>query len=248
VKSFCKKKGFTLVEIMIASMLGAFIMLVAVGALRAITATSERMSGTIDAASEVRFAAGRIETDLINFYRDSNSLNCRLIGKVGEAGEGLITSLLFYAVGRTKARMDQPEGDVYEVEYYLVKEGTEAKLFRRLWPNPDKYLKPAGMLTVLAENIEQFTVRYFDGQKWQDQWSSEQMEMLPDMVEVTLMAKAPLSNDVMAKSFVVNLKRTVSATNTLEALEQAQQEQLEQESETSTTETTTDTTTGSGSQ
>jgi type II secretion system protein J len=231
-----KRKGFTLVEIMIASLLGSFIMLVAVGALRAITATSERMSGVVDTASEVRFAAKEIETDLINFYRDSNSLYHKLVGEIEETPEGNLASITFYTVGRTKARFDQPEGDIYEVEYYLLKDNGQSRLERRLWPNPDKDSKPAGILTQLAENIDLFAVRYFDGQKWYDQWSSEQMETLPDLVEVTLLARAPLSNDVMAQTVVVNLKRNASATNTLETIEQA--EEAQQTSSTGTSGTT----------
>jgi type II secretion system protein J len=223
---------------MIASLLGSFIMLVAVGALRAITATSEKMSGAVDTASEVRFAAREIETDLTNLYKDSNSLYRKLVGEVKETPEGNLSSITFYTVGGTKARFDQPEGDIYEVEYYLSKDGGKSRLERRLWPNPDKSSRPAGILTELAENIETFSVRYFDGQKWYEQWSSEQLETLPDLVEVTLLGRTPLSNDVMAQTVMVNLKSNATATNTLEAMEQAQQ------SETETT-STTDTSGGS---
>jgi type II secretion system protein J len=235
------KKGFTLVELMIATMLSSFIMLVAVGALRAITATSERMAGTIDTASEARYAARAIETDLINIYRDSNSLNRRLVGRVIESGDGLITSLTFYAVGRTKARFDQPEGDVYEVEYYLLKGEQQSKLYRRLWPNPSKDLVPAGILTELVDNIETFSFRFFDGEakQWVEQWSSDDLETLPDLVEINLVARAPLSNDLMAQTIVVNLKSNASALSTISAIEEAQQ------TEGTTTDTGT-TTTGVG--
>ncbi len=232
------KKGFTLVELMIATMLSAFIMLVAVGSLRAITATSERMAGTVDTASEARYAARSIQTDLMNIYRDSNSLNRRLIGRIIESGDGLITSLTFYAVGRTKARFDQPEGDVYEVEYYLLKGEQTSKLYRRLWPNPDKDMIPGGILTELVDNIELFSFRFFDGQaqQWIDQWSSDDMEALPDLVEYTLVARAP-SNDLMTQTIVVNLKSNASALNTIAAIESA--EQVEATTDTSTTGTTT---------
>ncbi len=238
------KKGFTLVELMIATMLSAFIMLVAVGSLRAITATSERMTGTVDTASEARYAARAIQTDLMNLYRDSNSLNRRLIGRMIESGDGLITSLTFYTIGRTKARFDQPEGDVYEVEYYLLKGEQQSKLYRRLWPNPDKDSIPAGILTELVDNIELFSFRFFDGEakQWIDQWSSDDMEALPDLVEFTLVARAPLSNDLMTQTIVVNLKSNASALGTIEAIESA--EQVEATTDTSTTGSTT--TTGAG--
>jgi len=238
------KKGFTLVELMIATMLSSFIMLVAVGALRAITATSERIGGTIDTASEVRYAARTIGTDLMNIYRDSNSLNRRLIGRNEQIAEGINTSLILYTIGRTKARFDQPEGDLYEVEYYLVKNEEQSKLYRRLWPNPDREILPAGIVTELVENIEAFSFRFFDGEagQWTEVWSSDDLETLPDLVEVTIVARAPLSNDLMAQTVVVNLKSNASALGTIEAIEQA--EQVEGTTESTTTETTS--TTGVG--
>ena len=235
-----EKKGFTLVEIMIATMLSSFIMLVAVGALRAITATSERLGGTIDTAAEVRYAAKTLETDLINIYRDSNSLNRRLIGGLRQTADGTFTSLLFYTIGRTKARFNMPEGDLYEVEYYLVKNNEQSKLFRRLWPNPEKEVIPAGILTELVENIEAFEVRYFDGTNWTDIWDSDGLEALPDIIEVTIVAVAPLSKDIMTQTIVVNLKSNASALGTIEAIEQAEQV------EGTGTEATSDTTSTTG--
>ena len=233
------KKGFTLVEIMIATMLSSFIMLVAVGALRAITATSERIGGTIDTAAEVRFAAKQLETDLLNIYRDSNSLNRRLIGGLRQNADSVSTNLLFWTIGRTKARFDLPEGDLYEVEYFLLQENEQSKLCRRLWPNPEKDILPTGILTELVENIREFQVRYFDGTNWTDIWDSDGLEMLPDIIEVTLVAVAPFSNDIMTQTIVVNLKSNVSALGTIEAIEQAEQvEGTETEATTGTTSTT----------
>ena len=85
---------------------------------------------------------------------------------------------------------------------------------------------------MLAENIDLFVVRYFDGQNWLEQWSSEQSETLPDLVEITLVARASLTNDVMTQTVVVNLKSSASAMNTLEAIEEAQQVEAQTTAET----------------
>ena len=189
---YSRKTGFTLVEVLSASTIGTFIALVAVGTLMAITASDKLMDRNINDAAEVRFASSMLTRDLVNFYRDEDIENTRLIGIVEESGQEAFSYLVFYTVSRTKARADQPEGDIYEVEYYLVKEGETSVLMRRLWPNPNEMYEPGGVLTVIAEDIEIFQVRYFDGEEWAEDWP-EEMEVLPELIEVNIVAKLPRS-------------------------------------------------------
>ena len=219
--------GFTLVEVLIASTMGAFIALVAVSALRTITTGAKMLDTNLDVAAEVRFASKMIQTDLVNLYRDKEPRNTRLIGLAGESGDTTSSYIVLYTVGRAKARIDEAEGDVYEVEYHL-KENDEAEggqgpgsvLMRRLWPYPDKEaLDPGGVVTVIAENIDVFEVRYFDGQEWSSEWP-EEMETLPQLVEINIVAQPPEGGDMVMESIMVNLVRSVGATLGLVGMEQ----------------------------
>ncbi len=227
--------GFTLVEVLVASTISAFIALVAVSTLRAITTSATMLDSTIEAAAEVRFASRMIRTDLVNLYRDKDQKNTRLIGMAGESGDVPSSYLVLYSVGRAKARSDQAEGDVYEVEYYLAKdeeaedeEGQTSALMRRLWPYPDEeQVEPGGVVTVIAENIDVFEVRYFDGEEWADEWP-EEMQTLPQLVEINIVAKQPGRNDMVMESITVNLVRSVGAT--AGAVEAGQQTQSSEQS------------------
>jgi len=210
-----KNAGFTLVEVLVASTIGAFIALVAVGALRAITASAEMVDRNISTAAEVRFASNMIAKDLINLYRDPNQLSRKFIGIVEDSGQGNLSYLVFYTLSRAKARIDQPEGDIYEVEYYLVKDEEKSVLMRRFWPNPDKEeTEPRGILTVLAENIDVFEVRYFDGEDWYYEWP-EEMQNLPLLVEVNIVAKQLEQGKPTMESFFVNFARSTASTGVL---------------------------------
>ena len=77
---------------------------------------------------------------------------------------------------------------------------------RRVWPNPDDISVPAGVLTVIAENINIFKVRYFDGTEWLEQWL-EEMESIPQLVEVRIAARGDKSTDVVLESFIVNFAK-----------------------------------------
>lgn len=203
---------------MVASTIGAFISLVAVGTLKAVISSNEQVDANINVASEVRFAANMIERDLTNIYRDEDYENTKLIGTVEDLAEYSTSYLVFYTINRTKARALEPEGDMYEVEYYLVKNEDGSFLMRRLWPNPNDGFEPGGVLTTIAENIELFQIRYFDGEEWYDQWL-EDIETQPQMIEVTIAARPENQGMPIIESFIVNLTRTVtSTTETTEAM------------------------------
>jgi len=207
----------------VASTIGAFIALVAVGTLRAITVSSEMVENNISTAAEVRFASNMIARDLVNIYRDKNKENIKFIGLTEQSQQGNISYLVFYTINRARARIDQPEGDVYEVEYYLLKDEEKSVLMRRLWPNPDQEeIEPRGILTVLAENIDVFEVRYFDGEDWSDEWP-EEMEVLPQLLEVNIVAKQQEKGNPTMESFYVNFARsTAAAIDAFESTEEAQ--------------------------
>ncbi len=222
-----KRNGFTLVEILIASMIGAFIMLVAVGALKAISVSAQIVDSNIDVASELRFVAARIATDLNNFYRDGKAENTKLVGRVVQVQDDVLCILTFYTVGRTKARAEQSEGDVYEVEYFLRKDEDKTYLMRRLWPNPDKEAQAGGILSVIAEDIDTFMVRYFDGRDWQIQWPEEQTA-LPELVEVILASNTSVGATQVTESFIVNLKKARLQRSVQDLGQQQQQQQQQQ--------------------
>jgi len=196
-----------LVEVLVASTIGSFIALVAVGSLRVIIGGSEAVDENINSAAEIRFAANMIAKDLTHLYRDENYQNTRFIATVEELDEESYTSyIIFYTLSRTKARAGQPEGDIYEVEYYLTKGEEKTALMRRQWPNPHNELEPGGILTAIAENIAIFDIKYFDGEEWTDEWP-EEMQSLPHLVEVTLVAEPSVRGVPAAESVIVNFVR-----------------------------------------
>jgi len=206
-----RKTGFTLVEVMVASTIGAFVMLVAVGTLKAITASAEMVENNISTAAEVRFASNMLKRDLVNFYRDENIENTKFIATAEETGQEGSSYLVFYTLSRAKARSDQPEGDIYEVEYYLMKDDEKSLLMRRMWPNPNKEeTEPRGILAVIAENIDVFEVRYFDGEEWSTEWP-EDMRVLPQLIEINIVAKPPNRPELTMESLMVNFTRSVTA-------------------------------------
>jgi type II secretion system protein J len=209
------------VEVLVASTISGFLAVVAVGALNALSTSAQSVQRVTETTAEVRFAAQMLARDLSNLYRDANAENMRLLGASQGSETGGPPFLTFYMTGRAKARADQPEGDVYEVEYFLgqrdQEENTEAPLeqeatvlFRRLWPNPDKERNPGGILTPIAEGLGIFEIRFFNGTEWVSEWT-EEMRSLPALIEITLASLPPGRGDPIVEMFTVSFPRLSKA-------------------------------------
>lgn len=214
MKMYPKKAGFTLVEILVASTIGTFVSMVAVGTLHTIIRSSDMAEKNINAASEIRFAANILARDLTNFYRTENFEDTEFYATLETYTEFDTSYLVFYTMNRAKARMFEPECDIYEVEYYLEPdEDNEENLLlkRRVWPNPNFEFEPGGILTTIAENVEYFDVSYYDGETWVAEWP-EDMELPPDLVEFTISTRPKGLNNYITETFLVNLVRQVNET------------------------------------
>jgi type II secretion system protein J len=216
MKKRLRQDGFTLAEVLVASTISAFVALVAVGALKAVADSFQIVNRTGERTADVRFAAGMMARDLTNLYRDAEPRNMRLIGASQGSDYSETPYLRFYAVGRAPARVGQPEGDLYEVEYLLMQTpGLEASaneesnatvLFRRLWPNPDRDREPGGILVPMARNIDIFQMRFYDGEQWVDSWP-EEVEALPQLIEVTLATLPRGRGEAIVETFTASFNR-----------------------------------------
>ena len=207
-----KRTGFTLVEILVASTIGAFISMIAVGTLQTVIRSNDMTERNINAAAEVRFAANMLKKDITNMYKTDDYLDSALFGTIEVQEDYGTAYMVFYTVNRAKARLYEPECDIYEVEYYLQlnEEGTFS-LMRRIWPNPNEYYEPGGILSVIAENLDTFEVSYYDGEEWWDEWT-EEMEAIPDLIEVSLVTRPKGLGNEIVETFLINLVRSVNET------------------------------------
>jgi general secretion pathway protein J len=227
-----KTAGFTLLEVLVATVIAAFVTLTALGVMRAVTRSRDQIESHADAASELRYVLGTIERDLTNIYRDPVRENVLLIGEMEPWAGEILSRLTFHTVNRVKARPNEPEGDVYEVEYFVFDRPDGRALMRRLWPHPKpkKEQNPGGVVTVLAENIAGFDVRYYDGTQWTVEWP-EDMDRLPDMVDVSLTVALNGRKGVLQNSVAVSFPRWPFARQTAEPAKQTG-EQTKQADET----------------
>ena len=73
-----------------------------------------------------------------------------------------------------------------------------------------------GILTVIAEDITEFDVQYFDGSSWYDEWPETEGE-LPQLIRVTIATGADEEDEtgkkLMVKSFLASFPRMPVSEN-----------------------------------
>lgn len=226
--------GFTLLELLVASIITTLIMVTAVSALKSVTRSRNKLDEISTVKSELRFAADTVRRDLANLYRETNPdakiPNFRLIrGSMVETETGPACSLTLYTTTRTPVRAGQPESDVVLVEYFLQQDQDadqireiiqkhvpgdmqdqiqgRNRLLRRTLPNPLRQKTALGTVTALADNIIGFQIRYMAANKdeWQETWTSK--TRLPELIEISLAARIPRTGKIIQNSFLVSFSR-----------------------------------------
>jgi type II secretion system protein J len=212
-----KKDGFTFIELMVAVVIGAFVTVTAVAAMRGIASAKQTHQHLTELNDEIRYAEQLIRQDLNNLYRSSDFKNAQFELSYLDSDDGIETqSLMFYAVSRKKIRSLQPEGDVYEVQYAIKQNFDTQELFltRRCCPVVPGVFRNAedrgwGVLAPVAESIVAMQVRCYNGTEWVDEWN-EKRGQFPGLVEVTLLAVGDNENQVLRRSFLINIPRILT--------------------------------------
>lgn len=195
------RTAFTLVEVLVASTIASFVTVVAMGTLHAMSQSASRIQAHCDTVSELRYAASVLSRDLSCLYTDQDANSRKLL--YTDTGDSMgMTMLTFYTIGHNQVRAGQAESDLYEVEYYLSQTEEKSVLMRRIWPHPDKEADPGGVLSVLADGMGLFQVRFYDGTDWFSEWTEEQRQ-LPKVIEVALATMPEPGKKPFSTSFIV---------------------------------------------
>jgi general secretion pathway protein J len=181
-----QRAGFTLVEILLATIIGAMIAVAAFAVFRSVTGNRDTLEYYAKIMANGRYALNLVRDDLANFYRAEDPEMTRLRGVKRDMEGKSADRLIIYVVSEQKVREGAQEGDVYEVEYG-ISEDTEngiSFLARRCGAVEDKIIgNSGGIMTRVARYIDELKFEYFDGRDWQRQW---QQTDLPQRVRITL--------------------------------------------------------------
>ena len=179
------KQAFTLIELMLAVMLTAMVIVVASAATRSILKTKRLVNDQEYSVSQALVVIDKISEDLENIFREK--VNGQFYFKATKNGgtNNEYDRMIFYRIAESFSGTSLT--NINEIEYGLLKnENNEEgyKLGSRVAAVTDTAIGNSnGKVTVLADAVRSFMLEYWDGLVWS---RSVANGSIPIMVRITL--------------------------------------------------------------
>jgi general secretion pathway protein J len=183
------ERGMTLLEIMVSMAILAMISILVYGAFDSMARGKKAEAMRADRAREGREAVLRITRELSSaFLSMHNPANTALVTRgtafIGSSG-GTFDRVDFSAFAHRRVDRDSHESDEAEVGYFVVHDPEvdgKMDLVRREQTPIDIDPKKGGVVNVVAEDVEEFDLKYLDPitSQWLDNWDTTQVSGQPN--------------------------------------------------------------------
>lgn len=245
------RSGFTLIEVLIATILIAIISGAIYVSVAQTMRARDRSQARAEASARAVAAADLIAADARSALRSADLLECRvLITRAGKAGAGRDGVLFFgHMRGPVRPTSNQAEGDECEVQFRVEPDpsplrasdgGERVALWRRVDPVTDEYPDAGGVAVALVDGLRSLTIQATaDGSAWVDDWDSDQSGM-PHAVRIIVTAADDAGRHVATARRVIAFDRVPLPSEVEEP------ETTDSGSGTGATPTNTGTSTGGG--
>ena len=186
--------GFTLIEIMVATVIASIMMVLLYSAYKNTFTSIKRTSGLAEFYENVNLAMSKISRDIANTYYDRNNKNIQFLCKV----DGDNSRIDFVTVDFNPYRLSgniketAPYSDVKEVGYYCKDDPqiNDLKLLmKRESLHYDDVPDAGGGANLLLENVKELKFEMRQGNDWTDSWDSSTTKRFPEAVRTTLIVK-----------------------------------------------------------
>lgn len=181
--------GFTLVEVIVGSIILALIAAGTAASLSGMVRASDASAGAAEAHRRADVAAQMIAADAVNLARRSDLLFTRL--RIQDGGDR--DDLLMLVRSRRPLRDVEfaAEGGEHEAQYRIQAsaDGAGSALWRRRDAALDDTIDGGGIAVEVAPGVIGLNVEAGDGQAWYPEWDSDQFG-LPHLIRVTVTAQS----------------------------------------------------------
>lgn len=174
--------GFTLVELLVGLTVSTLILGAAAGVMMTVLQSWEWGSSSTRALQAAQTTADLIERHLRCATPPDRFPYGTFTGEDLTESELVGHRLTFHSAASGRFPRSAPPTDLCEVEFALDP-ATVDGMTVRIQSNPDEYSDEGGYRIALSPAIYGFTVSYFDGTEWYDEWMTNQ---LPVAVEISL--------------------------------------------------------------
>jgi general secretion pathway protein J len=196
-----RARGMTLLEVMVSVAILAMMSVLIYGAFDSLSRGKRAEEMRVERARQGREAVLRIARELTSAYLSMHqpqniALATRITAFVGKGGRTQ-SRVDFSSFAHRRIQRDQPESDQAEIGYFVSRDPDKDGKFdlvRREQSPPDMEPTRGGVVNVVAEDVEEFELKFFDPLtgSWQDTWDSTQVSGQPNRLPLEVRVKLTL--------------------------------------------------------
>jgi general secretion pathway protein J len=201
------QKGFTLLEVLVASAILSVVLAALYGVFSRTLESKRVVDEHVARARAARIVLLRISEDVRASFPLSTT-DVHFVSETRNHGSFPQSSLAFVSTGQVPLTHTGAEGDLSEIRYTLIPDPaapTQRQLVRRVSSTlVAERLRTEADIPLLSQ-VHGLQVRFFDGRTWHDEWGQGNTRTrLPLAVEVMLFLAGP-TEEVLEFSTVVDL-------------------------------------------
>jgi type II secretion system protein J len=227
------RRGFTLVEVVIATLVAAFVLGSLATSIGQLARARETSKLRLDAHLRADRALSEIRRDVASVIRHEDLHWTRFhirdgMHRVGPTEEFDRDELLIFNT-RLRAVNDldfQGEGMQHETQYRVETGDYGAALWQRRDPVPDEYAFSGGIATPMVNGIIGLTFEAYDGYEWKRRWDSDEFG-LPYAVRITVVASGNRNGDDLYDAPRAVLRTVVAIDRVLPPIDYDEEEEEE---------------------
>jgi type II secretion system protein J len=193
--------GFSLLELLLAMFITTLLAWSLYAAMNSALRARKSAQAAVGPTRAGAVAADIIRQDLDNVPPPTGILAGPFLGvhATAPSGGGDGDDLQFYTLGKDEPSDNTPlDQGMRKVELTISADYDPPALVRRVTRNLLASTEPLVNEEVLCRNVRAFSLTYFDGYAWQDNWDSTSDNVLPLAVAMTLQLNDPAAADPQA--------------------------------------------------
>lgn len=189
-----RRRGFTLVELVVAAIVGAMLAAAASAGISLLLRSKGSVGSKQEASSRAEAGATRLASDLSGVARDSDLSQTRVRIVSGGEGESASDSLLMRVrtIRSSRSTQESLDGGEQFVEYRVGARSSADPtpcLWRRVTTGYAIDGEGGGLAARFVEGVRSCSIEASDGTNWFDAWDSDS-DGLPHAVRVTLTTRS----------------------------------------------------------
>ncbi|HEX8520739.1 MAG TPA: type II secretion system protein GspJ [Tepidisphaeraceae bacterium] len=191
-----RRAGFSLLELTLAMTIAAMLALTMYAAMSFALRARKNTNASVDRMRSANVAMEVLTQDFQNILPPTGILSGAFIGTKASGPNGDADTIEYYCIGRDPELDDQPMGEgVRRVDLLVRTDANPPMLVRQVQRNLLPTVAGDPDEEVLCRNVRSFSLQYFDGLSWLDDWdSTAQGDVLPLAVAMTLELEPPDAN------------------------------------------------------